>query len=240
MNLEHLKKTNPWLSLTKDNIALCDEEFFRQYGGVDKYCELIHKKDKNVEITFSCVPEPFSGNPQSKVFCLNKNPGKPDSCFFADDSFAEASFKNLRLEQDTCFWAENILNRCGKQHDGVKWLKVRTDSLEKILDAHPDIFFIEYFPYHSSKGFAFPRHLPSYEFSNCLIKEAMKEEKLIIIMREKKEWLDRIDDLSDYQHLYTLKCAQGGYLTPKNIVRIDKKGKEHYLSEKAIKEYFEI
>ena len=236
---------NPWYNIVKgDNdeiIAECDLAYItNKYGSLSQYVKLINKKYEEAVLTFDCLPEPYSGNPESKVYCLNKNPGKPDSCFNDDPSFNDATILNLQLKSKSCFWAENLKNRCGKQHDGVDWLKTRTNKLEEILNGHPDIFFIEYFPYHSSKGFKFPKDLPSYKFTDTLIEQAMKEGKLIIIMREKKGWLDRIDGLKDYPNLYCLNCAQGGYLTPNNIVRIDKNGDKHHLSENEIKKYFKL
>lgn len=93
-------------------------------------------------------------------------------------------------------------------------------QLKKILGQHPDIFFVEYFPYHSSNGFKYPSYLPSYDFTDALIKKAMKEGKLIVIMREKNGWLKRIKGLRDYHNLCCLKSARGGFLTPNNIVRV--------------------
>lgn len=40
-----------------------------------------------VEITFSCLPDPFSGCPNSKVFCLNKKTGRPDPYFKHEAAF---------------------------------------------------------------------------------------------------------------------------------------------------------
>ena len=212
----NLSIENPWLKIVKDDciIAECDKNAFPNNQSAAQYAEVVNNKKKSkIELTFSCLPDPFCGNPQSKVYCLNINPGKPDPCFSDEEAYKDATIKNLRLEQDSCFWAENIKNKCGKSHDGIEWLKRRTMQLKKILDRHPNIFFIEYFPYHSSKRFNFPKHLPSYDFSDALIKEAMKDGKLIIIMREKKGWLDRIDGLKDYKNLYCLKYPQGGYLS---------------------------
>lgn len=226
---------NPWLKIVKDeNIAECDINAFPNKQSAAQYAQAINK-DTEIELTFSCLPDPFCGNPLSKVYCLNMNPGKPDPCFSDERAYKEAALKNLRLEQDSCFWAENIKNKCGKSHDGLEWLKRRTMQLKRILGQSPDIFFLEYFPYHSNKGFKYPRHLPSYDFSDALIKQAMKEDKLIIIMREKKGWLDRIEGLKDYHNLCCLKYAQGGYLTPANIVRV---GTNNPLSVDEIKEYF--
>ena len=242
MSQINLLPANPWKDIVKgENIAKCDLDYFvSKYGSLNQYESHVKSKYPKAELTFEWLPEPFSGNPDSKVYCLNKNPGKPDPCFNEEVAFINATILNLQLKSDSCFWAENIKNRCGKQHGGVDWLLRRTKELEKILGKHPEIFFVEYFPYHSTKGFTFPKDLPSYDFSNALIEQAMEEEKLIIIMREKKGWLDRIKNLKNYPNLYWLRYAQGGYLTLNNIVRIDKNGVEHCLSENEIKKYFQL
>ena len=241
MGIFNILTTNPWMNITKDeNIAACDRGNFPNNKSAIEYADEINSMDDEIGLTFSCLPDPYNGNPESKVYCLCKNPGKPDSCFNCDEAYVNATINNLQLKSENCFWAEDIRNKCGKQHEGVSWLYKRTKELKMILGKHPDIFFIEYFPYHSNKGFIFPKHLPSYDFTDELIRQAMKEEKLIIIMREKKGWLDRIKDLKDYANLYWLKSAQGGYLTPNNIVRIVKDGIEHHLSETEIIKYFKL
>jgi hypothetical protein len=215
-------------------IADCDQLFFENKGITPRqFADDVNKKPE-VELSFDCWPEPFSGNPESKVYCLNMNPGEPDYCFDGDMDFAKASIDNMLLNSKTCFWADNIKNKCGKLHGGVEWLAKRTKTLKEILERQPEIFFLEYFPYHSTKGFAFPQCLPSYDFTNALIYQAMDEGKLIIIMREKQNWLKRINGLSSYPHLYTLKYAQGGYLTQKNI--IDMSGTP--ITDSVIKKYF--
>ena len=74
------------------------------------------------------------------------------------------------------------------------------------------------------------------------IKQAVKDKKLIIIMRERINWMKRlkktIPDIEDYDNLYTLKCAQSGYLTKDNIVHIDNNGEERHLSDEEITRYF--
>lgn len=232
-----MTKNNPWLNITdgKERIATIDIPFFEKWGSAAEYANIINGKNKETELTFHCLPEPFSGNPDSKVYCLNMNPGKPDLCFDEEINFIEATKTNLQLKSQSCFWAEKIRNKCGKEHAGVDWLRKRTNKLEDIIGGHPDLFFIEYFPYHSSKGFDFPKNLPSYEFSNELIKKIIGKDKLIIIMREKKNWLNRVKELASHPNLYILKCCQGGYLTPNNIVRYSD-GKS--LSDDEIIKYF--
>jgi len=224
-----------WTSITEENVAACDSDFFDTFGGVSAYAQMINDKYPDAELTFSCLPEPYSGNPNSNVYCLNKNPGAPDKCFSEDKGFEVATLKNLALKQETCFWADGIYNKCGKLHDGVNWLKQRTRKLEKILNRQPNIFFIEYFPYHSSKGFDFPAHLPSYDFSDMLIRQAIDKKKLIIIMREKAGWLRRIKEMGEYENLCYLHCPQGGYLTKDNIFRVNN-GEQ--LTDEELKQYF--
>ena len=228
---------NPWLNITSDNIAACDAVFFNSYGSLkdyEEYVEKINDGEEKVELAFSALPDPFCGNPKSQVYCLDKNPGKPDPSFANVEEFKDETLKNLRLEQDSCFWAEDITNESGNVHAGVDWLKRRTKQLEERLGLHPDIFFIEYFPYHSTRGFDFPEYLPSYEFTNKLIEDAMNEGKMIIIMREKKKWLKRINGLVDYHNLYTLRYPRGGYLTQNNII------KEVTIGNKEINKFFKI
>lgn len=232
---EELKAKNPWLNITEENIAQCDKEFFDKEGSVKEYAKKINEKFPDVELAFDCLPDPFSGNPDGKVYCLNMNPGKPDSCFDGDENFVNATKKNLALNSESCFWANTLVNKCGETHAGVDWLLKRTGQIGEIAKNYKDfegvssdeIFFIEYFPYHSTKGFNFPKDLPSYKFSNDLIVEAIKNKKIIIIMRSVSKWLERIPELETYDKLYVLKSSRCGYLTPKNILSYkDKRNKK--------------
>ena len=238
--LEKLKAENPWLKITSADDCILEEDksfFEREFGSVEEFVRLTNSIAPNPELTFSCLPDPFFGNPNSKVYCLNKNPGMPDMCFKEEGKYINAAIDNLHLNAKDCFWAEKIRNKCGKEHNGVDWLRKRVKKLHNILNGNPDIFFIEYFPYHSTTGFPFPENLPSYDFSNKLIDYAIDANKIIIIMREKINWLRRIKRLAEYPRLYILKCPQGGYLTPGNIVRYEN-GKP--LTEEEIKQDFKL
>ena len=68
-----------------------------------------------------------------------------------------------------------------------------------------------------TNGFSFPKDLPSYKYTDFLVKNAMKENKIIIIMRQKKKWFDRIKGLESYPRIITLKCPAGGWLSDNNF-----------------------
>ena len=208
---------NPWLNISwNDTIADVDKAYIAQHYGSVKAFE---KKHESFGLDIQqCLPDPYSGNKDSKVYCLNMNPGEPDPCFYQQKEFGELTMKNLRHEVEDCFWSEGLKGLYGKQHAGIGWLNKKMAGLTEVLGRRPNVFFIEYFPYHSKKGFSFPKDLPSYEYSNELIREAIRQEKLIIIMRSKKQWIERLPELGRYPHIITLKSPAGGWLSPHNFV----------------------
>ena len=219
---------NPWLNISwKKTIADCDKNYF-----VNRYCSPIgfvnqinkndSKKDpqKRIEMTFDCLPEPFSGDINSPVYCLNMNPGKPDPDFRGDKYFEKITQLNLDPPKlRGTFWTRHLKNSKGKIHDGVLWLESKTAKLRKDIGVGDalNLFFVDYFPYHSTHGFSFPKDLPSYKYTDFLVKNAMKENKIIIIMRQKKKWFDRIKGLESYPRIITLKCPAGGWLSDNNF-----------------------
>lgn len=303
---------NPWTDLTKGEVQIAERDipFFEEWakknhveGNIDEivkaYAEKINAKTwinektgkpENVELTFDYLPDPFCGDPDSKVYCLNLNPGKPDAKFKGIDAYTKATKENLRLKSKNCFWSEGILNAEGSEHAGADWTRKRTEEIKKILNEGnsgkeliiPNIFFIEYFPYHSTNcRFNFPRkklmekvtvknangkkevvkddkgnikwqhrekkseensYPASYDFSDHLIEQAMKDNKMIIIMRAQGDWLERIEGLADYEHLYVLSSPECGYLTLRNIMnhKTGKRLEDEKNYKEIIKKYFKI
>ena len=77
-----------------------------------------------------------------------------------------------------------------RPQSGVVWQWEMWKQLREKIGRNPKVFSIEFFPYHSTSGFAFPTELPSYKYRNKLIQDAMKDKKLFIIMRNEKMWYD--------------------------------------------------
>ncbi len=208
---------NPWLNISWSyTVADVDKAYIKQhYGSVKAFEEKYKSSGLNLQL---CLPDPYSGNKNSKVYCLNMNPGEPDPCFYQHTEYEKRTQKNLRHDVSDSFWTEGLQGMCGKQHAGIDWMDKKMAGLTEILGRRPNVFFIEYFPYHSKKGFSFPESLPSYEYSDELIREAIRQEKLIIIMRSKKLWIKRLPELERYPHVITLKSPAGGWLSPNNFV----------------------
>ena len=190
---------NPWLNISWENsIAEIDKEYLTKFSCFKK-------------IQTNTLPEPYTGDVTSNVYCLNLNPGSACVC---DDSepqlkekFTEYTLQTLRHEIKDNMWFRL------KGTAGYDWWQQMT----KDLCENPRMFVIEYFPYHTVKGTYFPRKLPSYEYSNELIRQAMEEKKYIAIMRHRKEWQQRISGLEKYEQLVCLNNPQNPCLTQNNI-----------------------
>ncbi|HKD76960.1 MAG TPA: hypothetical protein VKB76_15750, partial [Ktedonobacterales bacterium] len=66
---------------------------------------------------------------------------------------------------------------------------------------------IEYFPYHSAK-FHFNGRVPSQQFSFDLVNQAFKRDAIVIQMRSKRQWIEAVPALQNYQHYFTLNNPQ--------------------------------
>ena len=250
---------NPWVNVNLQNVfadgdyghlVRIDKKSNQRFQfGTQSYVNAIKELYPDSELIFECLPSPYSGNPDAKVYCLNMNPGEPDPHFdkwpLTANQYTTQSLRNLKHQVQDAFWTEGIVadnkgniindndifNRLLNKnavpgyfiHGGARWQRSKTQELWQSLgEQKPNIFFLEYFPYHSKHSFVFPDYLPSYEYRNALLKFAMDEEKLIIIMRSEKKWYDIKgvgQNLKKYKKKILLRNSQGGWLTRGNMIQ---------------------
>ena len=110
-----------------------------------------------------------------------------------------------------------------RPHVGDVWQMIAWKKLREYLKRDPRLFIIEFFPYHSTSGFAFPKNLPSNAYRNELIKQAIDKGKLIVIMRQASKWYKIKEDnlgekLEKYPNKISLRCKGRIWLTPGNSV----------------------
>ena len=109
-----------------------------------------------------------------------------------------------------------------RPHAGDVWQNIAWKTIRESLKRDPRLFILEFFPYHSTSGFAFPKDLPSNAYRNELIKQAIEKGKLIIIMRQANNWYkikkDNLGEkLEKYPNKVTLRCKGRIWLTPGNF-----------------------
>lgn len=202
---------NPWTTISWDNlIADCDKE------ALDNL-----KEKKRSKIQTSTLPEPFMGNVRSNVVLLIMNPGKEDDNFYRSVTLLNKIMDNLCHTARTFMWLdEEILDESGNVHGGCKWWHKRTKCLRK-ENLPANFFVLQFFPYHSTRGMNFPK-LPSDEYRNQLLSDAMDNGKLIVIMRAKNRWFGIKENnlgerLRNYSKKIILASPQNVTLSPNNM-----------------------
>ena len=204
---------NPWSNITiKDTIADCDKT-------------LINSLPSRIQsrIEKRTLPEPFHGNPEASVYILNGNPLANDNDLrYITSLDYEKEIKEELLHINTDFlWLrtpETIVDTNGIPYPGYKYWKDRTKLL-RAVKAMPNLFCIEAFPYHTrhANDFKAIGPLPSDQYTNEMIENAIDSGKLIILMRCKSFWINRVPRLIKYDNAFELNSNQSVYLTSGNM-----------------------
>lgn len=177
-------------------------------------------KQKQI-LQLEILPEPFHGDPEANVYLLNGNPGFCNQDLnFINNHIMQKEFSDIYSHRRTDFlWLEkipSILDSSGIPHPAYDWWRKRLTKVIMDVEAEPRLFCVELFPYHSFKSFSYPA-LPSNEYADSLICNAMKRNALIIVMRGAKGWYERIPLLSRYSNRICLNTPRCTYITPNNL-----------------------
>jgi hypothetical protein len=131
--------------------------------------------------------------------------------------------RTLRHQIDHSFWIDDDLKcKHGGLHEGCEWWKNRTKMLRAEISNIPlNIFVLEYFPYHTRSTIKYPQ-LPSDEYRNQLLNDAMDANKLIVIMRGKRFWYDNSGVVGErlnkvYSNKIVLSNPRNPYFTNKSL-----------------------
>lgn len=209
---------NPWTKISWQNTIADSDKFC-----IVPYLVGYGKGTSSHQLHNELLPEPFHGDFNAEVYLLNGNPGfSKDDLLYLGDKSLESAIKNTLKQKPTgshvpMMWLDNTLNN----YPGYKWwTRILKDVL--IHNSNPKLCVVEYSPYHSKNLPSLPP-LPSNDFVDWHILNAIKQEKWIIIMRCEKQWLKRIPQLIDYTRLLWCSSPQNVSISPNNL--IDKHGK---------------
>lgn len=211
---------NPWNHLTKSSyhVAVCDEKEILYFNNTIK--------NANDKFHLELWPEPFMGNPNALVYLLNGNPGymAGKDELFAQDTVFQSLVKNSVVHNPTRglddFLYFNEIKCNGEKHPGCEWWMKRTKQLRQVLGRNPRLFNIEFCAYHSKNANNIPEYLPSYEYTNQLVVNAINDNKIIIAMRMVNRWIARIPQLKNYPNLHRLLNSRNVCLTSGNVVSV--------------------
>jgi len=202
---------NPWQQLPHIQPYILKEDL----SNISAFNESI---DPNHAIRTDILPEPFLGNPiTAKVILLNLNPGFDDKDLYwhKQQEFVLENRKNLFHQSDPPFY---LLNQKFKESGGFIWWHAHLKQFIDLfgLDTVSQKFLcVEYFPYHS-KQYKPMSIIPSQGYTFFLVREAIKQQKPIIMMRGKRLWLEAIPELSHYPYS-SLNSAQNVSVSRNNL-----------------------
>ena len=172
------------------------------------------------KIRLDVLPCPYLGNPQNaNIYLLNFNPSFADSVLKdnRNQNYIIQVRRSFAFQSDYPFWAlDPNLSECS----GYRWWSIILKQLLDRFDRNRlanQLMCIQYFPYHSvNKQDVMGLHVPSQEYSFDLVKQAIKNKKMIVVMRSKAEWLSEVAELRNYP-IIELKNVRRPFISPGNM-----------------------
>lgn len=202
---------NPWLNLPKTTPHILNEDF---------KVFIKHKvKPSNFGLQLKILPIPFIGNfDKASVVLLCLNPGYHkswDKKAYEDKYCYKQSIKSLSFSSTTPF----VYLDPKLQYTGGNWWWTRLFNplikkygIERLSNK---MMCLQYLAYHSETFKRLPFFLPSQNYTFFLLRKAMNKQKIIVIMRSKKLWLEVVPELKNYPYI-ELKNYRMPYLTERN------------------------
>lgn len=201
---------NPWQKLPDSEPYIIREDL-----------EAIEHHKNFMGLRLDTLPEPLVGGlDNAKVVFLALNPGFTNADVDVNmqlPEFINGCRTNLQNPFTSPFYYfSGGLEKTG----GYKWWRARLKplltagiSLEILRDK---IMMVEYFPYHSVNYKHINNFTPSQLYSFEIVREAIRRDKVIVVMRSKNLWLEAVPELANHNYM-TLSSAQNVVISPKNL-----------------------
>jgi hypothetical protein len=213
-----MKISNPWSKLPKQPpfILPSDREAI----------ETLKKRGRgDFLIIDELLPVPYLGNPEAPIILLNLNPGysPKDKVLQKSARFVKASRQTLlhQHSKSPFYYLDASIERSQENPGpGTNWWRHKLgpelrELPDKVLQR--SFFCVEYFPYRSRNFRRLRPPLESQEYSFELVRRAMRQKALVILMRGKPCWFDAVPKLETYKWLCVLRNPRNPTLTPRNM-----------------------
>lgn len=204
---------NPWVHLPQSSPYILRKD----KPILEKYNEVL---TGNMRLRFETVPVPYVGNPfTAKILLLALNPGFKEEdirIVKSQKDLLDADIKNLTFENRVGFY---FLDQAFNYSGGYKWWYRRMRQLieQCSIDAVSNsVACVQYFPYHSIAYKSIGELIPSQSFTFYLVREAIKQKKLIVFLRSKSLWIKQIPELMEYPFI-EMKAPRNPYFSNRNL-----------------------
>jgi hypothetical protein len=209
---------NPWKKITTEKKILdIDKNLIKKHN--QKF-----EKNEQRKISVDDYPEPFLGNPDSKIYILLANPGRnirTESStieLVKKEGLENIILKNLNHDFKGIDYPFYFLDPKFENHPGAQWWNkaleklIKNDSFKRKKLAN-EIFEVELYGYHSvgceRRLINNKERLPSSEYSFNLVRKAIKENKIILLARAIGDWFEKVPELKDYDNCYFIANNRG-------------------------------
>lgn len=203
---------NPWVDLPIRAPFILPEDL----PGIRRYDH--GHPDKQVRV--NVLPVPFLGRPETAgVVLLSLNPGYVDEdarLFDENPRYVEANRKTLTFESDPPFF---YLSQEFSDTPGFSWWNSKVSTLiqrvgrERVMTG---VMCVQFFPYHSVTFHPFREYLPSQHFGFQLVRDAIRDQKAIVVTRSVNRWLAAVPELAEYPYM-TTRNVRNPTISPANV-----------------------
>jgi hypothetical protein len=166
------------------------------------------------------LPCPYLGSPtDASVIVLNLNPSyTPASASYAEARYVDEWRRSLTFKSTYPFWA---FDPALAGAPGPVWWATLTGDLRarvpiEVLGRR--LMCLQWFPYHSAGAGDLARVpiLPSQHYTFELLKTAIREGTMVVVMRSEQQWLGSVPELRQV-HYVMLKNVRRPFFSPGNM-----------------------
>ena len=201
---------NPWLQIPQ-------MPPFCLFQDTEKINTFNHGISNEYKFVLNSLPIPYIGNPKSKVYILQLNPGHDEL-----DLDVQSTEPYIKL------WKQNINHSGGFYYidksimdcPGYKYWLPRLRYLIRDCgydNVYNNLFLIQYIGYHSISFNDSIGRLESQNYAKHLIELAMQEDKIIIAMRSINKWIKLVPNLDTYKNLFKCTNPRNPHINPKQL-----------------------
>lgn len=170
-------------------------------------------------------PEPFAGRLDAPVVLLALNPGHSpeDARVHASRVYQELWWSNTRQTLDD--YPLFLIHPDLRDAPCFKWWTAKLRFLINRFDLGQvarNVLEVQLYPYHSR---AFRRRkgkLPSQDFAVAVVREAMRRDAVVVLMRSRRIWEEYVPELASYHNLLQLRNPRNPTFSERNLPGMDK------------------
>jgi hypothetical protein len=209
--------TNPWLDLPRRSpfVLPLDRDFVEEHN---------RKVAENFRYHTELYPEPFAGRLDAPVVVLALNPGfdPGDQAVHGSAVYQELWCRNM--EQTLDDYPLFLIHEKLRHAPCFRWWTAKLRYLIDIFGlagVARSVLEVQLFPYHSREFRRRKGVIPSQEFAVRVVRRAMANDAVIILMRSRKIWEEYVPELASYGRLLQVRNPRNPTFSEKNLPGIE-------------------